>query len=366
MPGHNGTGEMLVPDPWRGPGQQVPFDEYQWIKEIPGKVWCRLFEKNPYSDKDFYMPKGYDVYIASFHLEAIDIEWVDVVSATVDAPLVVLGDATRIQYPTADHVLMRSYLYWHRQLEQGMSWYPNIQISKNIVYKASAICNRVTQSKMLITTAILEELGSDGLVKLSDWIEGKNLHYGQPTNNKTLDSLSDVFRAKYMGKELHIDDFSNDNHNYQKHTIDPLAHYLHTAAINFTNETLAYSFIQKDDKQYIYPGPFLTEKTFKCLLSNTGFVPVGQYDTYGSLQMLGLEFDFPFDISWDQDTGNLTRLESIIKLVKWFKDYDAQEIYDMVAPSTAHNFDAVWSGSFSSRCQAENDKTVNEILHRFG
>lgn len=355
---------MLVPDPWRGSAQNIPFDEYQWIREIPGKVWCNLFEKNPYGE--IVMPAGFDVYIASFHLEPIDLKWVDEVSQKMTAPLIVLGDATRIEYPAAENVLIKSYFYWHRQLEQGMSWYPNIQISKNIIYKASAICNRVTQAKMLVTTALLEEFGDQALIRLSNWIEEKNLHYGQPTNFSTLDDLSDLFRRKYMGKELHIDDFSNEKHNYQKHTIDPLAHYLHTSAINFTNETLAYSFMQEDDKQYIYPGPFLTEKTLKCLLSNTGFVPVGQYNTYGSLRTLGLEFNYPFDTSWDQDPGNLTRLDSIIRLIKWFKDYDAHEIYDMVAPSAEHNFDAVWSGSFSNRCQAENDKTVKEILCQFG
>lgn len=363
--GYNGTG-MLVPDTWQGPSHKIPFTQYQWIKAIPGKVWCRLFETAPSLHNDFTLPKGYDVYIASFHLEPIDIKWVEIVSETLDGPLVVLGDTTRIKYPAADNVLIKSYYYWHRQLEQAMAWYPDIKISKNIAYKASAICNRVTQSKMLITTALLEELADDCLIRLSNWIEAKNIHFNQPTNNKTLDTLADVFSRKYAGKELCIDDFQNGTDNYQKHTINPMANYLHRAAINFTNETLAYSLMQENSKEFIYPGPFLTEKTLKCLLSNTGFVPVGQYDTYGSLQRLGLQFDYPFDTSWDQDPGNLTRLESIVKLVKWFRDYTAQEIYDMVAPSTAHNFDAVWSGKFSQKCEIENEKTVQEILDRFG
>jgi hypothetical protein len=140
----NNLGEMLVPDIWHGSADQIPFDEYQWIKNIKGRVWCRLFEKMPSMPRDFYLPNGYDVYIISFHLEPIDLDWIDEVSKTLQAPLIVLGDMFDIDYPVPDHVFMMPYLYWQRQLDLGMQWFPQPKnLVKNIKYKASAVFAKV-------------------------------------------------------------------------------------------------------------------------------------------------------------------------------------------------------------------------------
>jgi hypothetical protein len=178
--------------------------------------------------------------------------------------------------------------------------------------------------------------------------------------------MSDVYWKKYHGKEIVIDKFINHNHNYQKLTINPWVPFLQNCALHFTNETLAYSFMMTDSKEYIYPGPFLTEKTLKCFLAGTAFIPVGQYNTYGFLKKLGLDFNYPFDTSWDNDTGNLTRLESIINLIKYLKNYSAQELFEMTNYSSTHNFDIVWSGEFSNNCKKHNTKTIEEILSKFG
>jgi hypothetical protein len=116
---------------------------------------------------------------------------------------------------------------------------------------------------------------------------------------------------------------------------------------------------------WIEPGPFLTEKTLKCLLSGTAFVANGQADTYSALSNLGLKFDYNFDLSWDKDIGNLSRLSSIIQLICWLKPYSAMEIFEMTKNSTEHNFDHVWSGEFYQECERHNFKSIEQIFSYF-
>lgn len=361
------SSEMMVFDIWHGEAAAIPFDEYQWLKKLKGRVWCRLFEKIPSLINDYNLPIDYDLYVISFHLEAIDIHWLDQISNTTDKPIIVLGDAFDISYPVSNNIKIYPYLYWHRQIEKAQTYWPHYRYNRqNITHKASAICNRITQSKLLITTALLEYMNDRSIIKLSNWVEEKNLHYRQPTGRTKLDDLSEIFYKKYLGKEIQIDNFINDRNNLQSYTMNPDVPYLQNVAIHFTNETLAYSFMQESTKEFIYPGPFLTEKTLKCLLSGTAFIPVGQFHTLSALSRLGLRFDYPFDISWDQDPANLTRLESLINLVIYLAQFDAHDIHDMVKESERYNFDHVWSGSFSQACIQVNKSTQQTIIDQFG
>lgn len=364
---HNGIGEMMVPDPWRGPAGDVPFPDYQWIKQIKGRVYCRLFEQIPSLSQDYNLPDPYDLYVISFHLEGIDIDWVDEISQRVRKPILILGDAFDIEYPAPEHVRFYSFIYWHRQLQKAQELFDRQDLSRRrITHKASAICNRITQSKLLITTALLEYLGPDCIIKLSQWLEPKNVHFRQPTGNKVLDDLSDVFWQKYFGQDIRLDDFINDTHNYQALTMDPNQPYLQNVAVHFTNESVAYSYTQKDDRSFVRPGPFLTEKTLKCLLGSVALIPVGQYNTCGSLSRLGLTFDYGFDLSWDADPGNLSRMESIIKLIRSFREMHAMDIYDLVKESVGRNDEFIWSGAFAARCDQHNRQQVKELLDVFG
>ena len=373
--GFNGTGDMLVPNPWRGEAKNIIFSDFEWIKSIPGNVYVRLFEKTIGFEKSSGttdkknqppFPNGYDAYVISFYLEPVDIEFIDWCAKETSAPIFVLSDAIVTNYQVPDNIIFITYYYWHKQLDLGMKWFPKQEIKKSVTYKASAICNRITQSKMLITTALLEEFDKkDCMIKLGNWLEEKNVHFREPTGNKLLDNITDIFWKKYFGTILEIDQFDNHTQNYQKHTINPWIPSLQDVALHFTNETLAYSYMHNGKNPYIYPGPFLTEKTLKCLLAGTAFVAVGQADTYSSLSNLGLKFDYNFDLSWDADTGNLSRLSSIIQLICQLKPYSAMEIFEMTKDSTEHNFDHVWSGEFYQECERYNSKSIEQIFSYF-
>lgn len=352
--------EMLVPLPWNGMADDVPHPEMQWLKNLPSNTYCALWQRWPDTD----LPLGHDLYVVSFYLEPVDIEWLDSQCKKIDSPIIVLSDSNFYERKSADNLYCFTYYYWHHQLEKILGWYPE-NPTKKISYKFSSICNRVTQSKVLVTTMLLEHARNDSMIKLGNWIEPKNLHYNSLTNRKILDQVMDVFNKKYSKQTIVFDDFDNTTDNFQRHTCNPLIAVLQHCALHFTNESFHYSYHQEANNTFLYPGPFLTEKTLKCLVAECGFVAVGQSNTYHTLEKLGFKFDYGFDTSWDQLSGDLDRLERILDLIKNLLAYTATEIFEMTVDSSKHNRAHIQNGDFGYICRTHNDRTVNDILERF-
>lgn len=306
------------------------------------------------------LPQGYSYYIVSWHMEHINFEWLQ--RQSVDAPIVVLSDLQIYdthQWPT--NVIPVRWLYWHYILDRMKKIF-GTTYTKNIKYKASALCSRISQSKLLVTTALLEYLNKqDILISLSDKVLDKNVHSWQLTGNTVLDELLQTFKNKYLGTIIKIDEFDPDV-IYQSSVANPSQVAYQQAAIHFSNESFHYSLMDYGNGPCILPGPFLTEKTFKCLLGGTAFISVGQFDVYRTLSNLGMKFDYGLDLSFDQDPANFTRLIKIIELVKTLNDYSADDLFAMTRDSSEFNQDLVVSGNFYQTCESANCTSLEKIL----
>lgn len=348
---------MLVPRHWEGLNTNAS-GEMQWLQLLPSNTWCSLW-RTWFLPED--LPQGYDCYVISYHLEALDINWILRQCKQISAPIILLSDFNYYDFPVPENLHCFTYIYWHRQTELISQLFPN-KTYKHLRFKASSVCNRITQSKLIAFTTLAEELGNDALQILGTWSEDKNVHI---TNNNLLDYISNIFWKKYFGKEIRIDNFDNSMNN-QYFTGDPWTSIYQDCAIHFTNESYHYSSMDTEHGNFIHPGPFLTEKTLKCLVGATGFISVGQFDTYRSLSNLGFNFKYNFDLSFDQDPGNLTRLEKIVKLIISLKSMSVQEIFEATQESSLHNQDHILSGEFSKQADLANSLTKNLILQRFG
>lgn len=345
--------EMLVPLPVAGTintiGNHVG---YEWIHLLPfDNIYFALFQRWP----DTNLPAGHNYYIVSFHLEVIDLDWVKKQSTMVDGPIFVLADGQHYNY-NIPNVHFLSFYYWHYQLNQMQEWF-GIQDKPTPTYKFSAVCNRISQSKVWITTKLLEDAKAESLLILSDWFEEKNVHNWEHTGNVLLDNLSDTFRHKWAGKQIKIDDFVNETDNKQSITGTPWQPLYTDAAVHFTNESFHYSNMG----EYVWPGPFITEKTLKCLLGATAFIPVGQFDTYGTLSRLGLQFDYDFNTTWDADAGNITRSASIVDLIDYLNQYTVDQLLSKTQESSKYNQTHIVSGNFFKNCQLINNETIDKL-----
>jgi hypothetical protein len=216
---------------------------------------------------------------------------------------------------------------------------------------------------MIVFTALAEHLKDQTLLKLDDWLEEKNVHFRGKTGIKKLDNLADVFFTKYFKKKYNIDQFDNIVDNTQIKTSDPWSRAYQECVFNFTNESFHYSYMIVNKHEFICPGPFLTEKTLKCLVGGTPFIAVGQFDTYASLTNLGFKFDYgDLNLTWDNDLGNLSRLSSIIDITLDFQKYSIDELHAMSKDSTEYNFNYIWSNDFYTNCELINQQVAETIL----
>lgn len=341
--------------------------DYQWFNDLPKNTYYALWLRNPSSvNNKIDLPVGHDLYVITFHYEHLDCEWLMDQASKISQPIIVLNDGSSYDFPWPSHVHFYNFYSWHIHLDQIMSWFPHRQ-PRNLKYKVSAVCNRITQSKLILTTALLENLPpQELLIKLSTWLEEKNVHHRQPTGNAVLDQLSDIFFEKYYGQIIQMDDFTDATHNFQRVNSDPWQPMYLESALHFTNESYHYSYMNDKLGSYTRPGPLVSEKTFKCLLSGTPFISVSQFDLYGQLSQLGLVFDYgSIDLTWDNDPGNLSRLEGIVNIIRGLADYTKEDIASMARDSTDHNTEMIWSGEFQLRAHQNNASVRDQILKEY-
>jgi|SaaInlStandDraft_4_1057021.scaffolds.fasta_scaffold40409_2 hypothetical protein len=357
---------MLVPLPFNGSVHDFKLRNdlkkgYEWIGSINDskKIYLSLFQRWP-SLSDCGLPPNYDIYIVSFHLEAVDLCWLKTQSKLINGEIIVLFDGCANNF-TIPRVRFLSYYYWHIQLSTMIEWFGAGDIlNKQITHKASAFCNRITSTKLITFTALAEYIGTDAcMLVLRDWLEQDNI-YSKNHIPPLLKELFDIFFEKYYGNDYTIDDFTNDL-NYQKHTANPCTPAYQNCALHFTNESFDTSAFEHI-ALYSYPGPFITEKTLKCLLGATAFVPIGQFDTYGALSRLGFEFNYNFDTSFDNIIDNNDRLIAIVELIKTLSNASKEEIYKGTMESSEFNFNYIKGGRFYKDCAMLNQHTVEQIM----
>ena len=345
----------------------IPWSDYEWFNELPDNTYFALWLRNPSESlSEIKLPPGHDLYLVTFHYEHLDCEWLMAQAREITQPIIVLNDGSGYDFPWPSHVHFYSFYSWHIHLEKMMQWFP-VRQPRQLKYKISAVCNRITQSKLMVTTALLENFPrQELLIKLGTWLEEKNVHNRQSCGNQQLDELSDIFFEKYYGQEILIDDFTDASHNFQRVNSNPWQPLYLESAVHLTNQSYHYSHMMDNLGSYIRPGPCIDEKTFKCLLAQTPFVSVAQFDVYNQLEKLGLTFDYgPIDLSWDQDPGNLSRLCRIVDAVLSLKSYDIAELDLMTRNSSEHNAEHIWSGAFATACRDHNQDQAQTILRKF-
>jgi hypothetical protein len=89
---------------------------------------------------------------------------------------------------------------------------------------------------------------------------------------------------------------------------------------------------------------------------------VGQAYVYRWLRSLGLQFDYgPLDLTFDEDAGDLTRLEKIVAVIRSLQEWSADDLYEMTRGSTEYNQEYVQSNTFRMTCDRTNE-SVHHML----
>jgi hypothetical protein len=254
-----------------------------------------------------------------------------------------------------------SYNSWHLDIEKIISWHGIQESNPAKKIKFSAVCNRTTQSKIWVTTKLLESSSPSLILHNPFFLQEKNVHSWQKTGNTVLDNLTEIYLKKYKDMSL-ADDFDQSQHNHQAINSNPWQPLYTDTALHFTNGSFHYSYMEEHGKKYLYPGPDIDEKILKCLVAGIPFVACGQFEIYKTLSQLGLEFDYGFDLSWDSDPGNLTRFQKICELIDTLDNISIDDIVSMTKKSTLHNTEFICKKGFFSRCETQRKIAVEKIF----
>jgi hypothetical protein len=341
------------------------FGIHPWIENLKDKsVFVSLGTDWP-TDSSLlpvdWMPQGYQYYIVSG--DSVMLEWVEQMALYLQAPVIYLSLPKTYEFkPANSYTHFFPYTFTHNMCE-SLRQINIVPVTKNIKYKVSALTNRITQSKAIVFSALKKYLKEqDCLLSLNgEKISNKNVHNWELCGNAVCDEMMHNFFTHWKDKTLKVDDFfstagSSDQNSYHHPAYSE-------SALNFPQESYHYSYHYNGQREYITPGPFITEKTLKCLLSATAFISTGQFDVYGYLSQAGMKFDYgELDLSYDLDAGNLTRLASAVNLIQALQKWSAQDLYEMTKESCKHNQEVVMSGDFYRYCESQNQLTIDQIL----
>lgn len=323
---------------------------YPWIDDIRHKsvylaLSIRWKHDGSYPDAP---PPGYEYYITSG--DSLMFGWPEHIINKIDGQVIHLTGSIMPDSFDTDRIRYVPYNAIHKMI-RGITC---STIDKKIQYKVSALTNRVSQSKAIIFASLMSMLNEkDRVVSLNHTHNQSDhgVHRWELSGHRVCDHYTDMFKQHWLDKKISLPDDDNIDHSYNNSAYQ-------TAALNFTQESYHYSLMSNGTRSYIEPGPFVTEKTFKCLLSKTAFVPVGQAYTYQWLEQLGCRFDYgALNLEFDRDPGNLTRLEKIVALIESLREWSAQDLYEMTLDSTQYNHELVTSDRFWNTCEQSNVET---------
>jgi hypothetical protein len=207
----------------------------------------------------------------------------------------------------------------------------------------------------------LETSADQSLIYINNSVIDKDVHNWEPSGNQELDRLTTVYQEKYADLVIK-DDFVQVN-NFQRFNSNPWQSLYTDAALHFTNSSFQYSLMVDENNQpYIWPGPDVDEKVFKCLLAGIPFIPTGQFQTYKTLLKFGLQFDYKFDLSWDNLPGNLDRFSHICKLIDQLQAYSINDIVDATSESTCYNKEFIVKGGFYDQVEKFKIESTDVLL----
>lgn len=308
----------------------------------------------------FDLPKTYSRYFLSWHTEQLDVPWLKTqAEAVYPKPIMVAYDTNIDPSVFPDNIKFVRWLTWHLQIAQLIQKFGACLNPLIPEYKISSLSFRVSQYKNYITAYLLEHAPHNELMLTYHNKLGKaeDLH-GYPEGFPWLDSLN-ISELKPT--------WVNFNDNYSWNNNQPVDNggwrnqAFENALVNCTNESFHYSQSMLNGNTFNFPGPYITEKTWKPLLAARPFVSVAQCHVYQELEKLGLQFNFGFSLDFDQDPGDLTRIKDIFISLDQIISTPLSVLYEQSLDSVLHNVKSLANGDFDHVCRSINEQSRCEI-----
>ena len=197
--------------------------------------------------------------------------------------------------------------------------------SKTVYTKFSSMSFFRRQSRAVVTAALLKYAQDQSIISWHSMNNSTNARY-----DHTQDDMHEYLIKSVMGHPefqdldwlwmdtvMEFDNFNMIGNLEHYNILDVYNPAYQTALINFNNETDALGWLNDGTMTYNRPGPFLSEKSWKTLISGTVLLSSGQPGTYEFLKNdYCMPINYSIDLSYDQDAGDFTRLKKLVELIR--------------------------------------------------
>ena len=301
---------------------------------------------------DFDLPVA-ESYFLSWHTEQMDVHWLQTQALKIYPRKIIVVSDTRVDpsWFWPDNVSFVRYLTWHKQIrvlidQFGISDAPSLPR-----YKLSSLSHRVTQYKKYITSFLLSTFPKDQMIlTYHGWLAKPEDDHGFPKGIGYLESLTPLTPPIFVN----FDDDYGDERNHPVANGQWRHEAFECALFNLTNESFHYTDTQIDGRDFCFPWPYITEKTFKPLVAGRPLISVGQVGIYSTLSRLGLKFDYNLPLTFDQDPGDLTRIKGIFDTIELIAQRDIDQLFVDSVDSVCHNLNVLSDGTFDRNCELAN------------
>lgn len=341
---------------------KTEFHAWQLLKSFIGKnVYWQNFNSGQRED----LPKGYSAYIVK--TEGPELEWLIDQAKKLDSHIFVINGMVN-NYGCCDKIENLHWLPWveiHYQTEQMLKDYDH-KVNKDIQKKISCLSRMTKLNKMVALYSVLKYHNKDSITSFHNTsYAGCTDYNNRPTGHEQFDAILKEIPF-YVNQEQVWHDLPSQADrqiDYIKATHDFHIDSYQKVAVNVTNESFCRSglYNASTDDMISLPGPFITEKTLKCLLGETAFIVSGQRDTYSTLERLGFQFNYGFDLEYDKIFGDLDRMVEMHNVIRQLAQEDKHDIFVSTRQSCLSNKEHIISRKFYNICEKINEQTINEI-----
>ena len=341
-----------------------------WLLDLKkGKTFFGLNWNWPSNCFDSTINGFYDTYVFSWHVENWDHEWLKQFCEThPDSQIVVISE-----FPLNNNYY--NYYYkiknlkclvhhcWDQLINEVLTNNnPAYTQTVDRTHKFSSLVNKPSYFKALITSYILQKYDTKDIILSWNINDRKEICRSLDFLDKNLAPvellpLIEFYHSTLTHQKIKLDDFNDTRFSNYYCNIPAYTDCL----VNSINETYA----QTSTNHKIYPGPFITEKTWKPLLSGCGMLVQGPIGIYSYLENFGFVFDYPWDRSYDTIPGDNDRFLKYLESVDTIFESDHDELAQKLSHSSRHNYDHIRGVEFTARIQELNRQYLSDFLQDY-
>lgn len=336
---------------------------FYWLPDLFSgkKVYCLFYLFWPNDDLILTTPTEYETYVIHTGTEYLDWQWLSRFCEFHKSSQVVLLSPFDQPLYHCDNLQLLEYHLWPQILEFYVQETNPRRVSlDDRQYKLSSLSNRINEARSYICAYLLQNFNREEFVISWRGVLGKkeDLYFLEPCGIERIDKLKNYIATELITRRIELDlDFPNNP--LSNLSSDWLPY--NNCVINCSNESVSVSHFHENDQDHIMPGPYLTEKTWKPLMSGTALLPIGQYQTYKHLEKFGFKFNYPWNKEFDNRPEDFVRFDLVLDCLDFISATHCKDLDMSTKESRNYNQNHIFDGGFSKIGKSINESHIESF-----